>query len=204
MAECPSCIPQRPYVPEMVIATERALNPESFSGKGLDEHHCHARYRRSHMNRIACHPTCSGSEQCPITPLESLSIAVRTHADPPAISFVDPTLEHDLASRTKPWALSPLVATMPYFRHQRSTPSAPAPQFPPTEPLSDDASQLRTTSASPTSPGGGKLKGSPSKRRGYFANALRRQEVVFGPEVRIPPLTQLVTTNRHPESRRTL
>ncbi|OJT14872.1 hypothetical protein TRAPUB_8563 [Trametes pubescens] len=71
---------------------------------------------------------------------------------------------------------------MPYLRHQRSAPGTPAPQFPPKEPLSDDASQLRTTSASPTSPGGGKLEGSPSKRRGYFANALRRQEVVFGPE----------------------
>ncbi|KAI9452505.1 hypothetical protein F5148DRAFT_1289581 [Russula earlei] len=33
--------------------------------------------------------------------------------------FVDPTLEHDLASSTKPWALSPLISTMPYFAHRR-------------------------------------------------------------------------------------
>jgi Protein of unknown function (DUF1769) len=34
-------------------------------------------------------------------------------------SFVDPTLEHDLASSTKPWALSPLVSTMPHLAHKR-------------------------------------------------------------------------------------
>ncbi|KAI0355966.1 DUF1769-domain-containing protein [Trametes cingulata] len=97
------------------------------------------------------------------------------------MNFIDPTLEHDLASRTKPWALSPLVATMPYLRHQRSPRGAPAPQFPPKEPLSDDVSQLRTSAGASLSPNG-KLNGSPSKRRSYFANALRRQEVVFGPE----------------------
>ncbi|KAI0631241.1 DUF1769-domain-containing protein [Trametes polyzona] len=97
------------------------------------------------------------------------------------MNFIDPTLEHDLASRSKPWALSPLIATMPYFRHQRLPKNAPNPQFPPIEPLSDDVSQLPTPV---TSPGGSKLKpgSSPSKRRGHFANALRRQEVVFGPE----------------------
>ncbi|KAI0763444.1 DUF1769-domain-containing protein [Trametes elegans] len=97
------------------------------------------------------------------------------------MNFIDPTLEHDLASRTKPWALSPLVATMPYLRHQRG---AAAPPFPPPEPIGDDATQLRRTpGASPASPGAAaKLKGNPSKRRAHFANALRRQEVVFGPE----------------------
>jgi Protein of unknown function (DUF1769) len=35
------------------------------------------------------------------------------------LSFVDPTLEHDLASSTKPWALSPLVSTMPHLAHKR-------------------------------------------------------------------------------------
>ncbi|OSC98092.1 DUF1769-domain-containing protein [Trametes coccinea BRFM310] len=99
------------------------------------------------------------------------------------MNFIDPTLEHDLASRTKPWALSPLVATMPYFRHQPIARGAPAPRFPPKEPLCDDTSQLRTVREATGSPGKEKLlKGSPSKRRSYFANALRRQEVVFGPE----------------------
>jgi len=35
------------------------------------------------------------------------------------MSFVDPTLEHDLGSQTKPWALSPLISTMPHFSHTR-------------------------------------------------------------------------------------
>ncbi|KAI8972866.1 DUF1769-domain-containing protein [Trametes punicea] len=97
--------------------------------------------------------------------------------------FIDPTLQHDLASRTKPWALSPLVSTMPYFRHQRSPRGAPTPQFPPKDPLNDDVSQLRTTRDATGSPPSAKLsKASPSKRRSYFANALRRQEVVFGPD----------------------
>ncbi|KAI0642780.1 DUF1769-domain-containing protein [Trametes meyenii] len=95
------------------------------------------------------------------------------------MNFIDPTLEHDLASRSKPWALSPLVATMPYFRQQRGS---PAPPFPPAEPISDDATQLRTTVPPAAAPALAKLKASPAKRRSYFANALRRQEVVFGPE----------------------
>ncbi|KAI0676355.1 hypothetical protein C8Q78DRAFT_1157991 [Trametes maxima] len=100
------------------------------------------------------------------------------------MNFIDPTLEHDLASRSKPWALSPLVATMPYFRQQRAPRGAPPPPFPPAEPLSDDATQLRTTPSAPApaNPALAKLKASPAKRRSYFANALRRQEVVFGPE----------------------
>ncbi|KAF8637866.1 hypothetical protein AX17_002492 [Amanita inopinata Kibby_2008] len=35
------------------------------------------------------------------------------------MQFIDPTLEHDLGSQTKPWALSPLIATMPHFAHRR-------------------------------------------------------------------------------------
>ena len=101
-------------------------------------------------------------------------------------SFIDPTLEQDLASGTKPWALSPLIATMPYFHHtpiERGR-AAGTPAFPPTEPISDDTSRLRVR-ATQTDGNikGGKLKGNPSKRRSYFTNALRRQEVIFGPEV---------------------
>ncbi|KAI0064349.1 DUF1769-domain-containing protein [Artomyces pyxidatus] len=33
------------------------------------------------------------------------------------MKFVDPTLDHDLASSTQPWALSPLISTMPHFAH---------------------------------------------------------------------------------------
>src|SRR6266853_3295999 len=32
---------------------------------------------------------------------------------------MDPTLDHDLSSSTKPWALSPLIATMPHLAHSR-------------------------------------------------------------------------------------
>ncbi|TFK38073.1 hypothetical protein BDQ12DRAFT_683924 [Crucibulum laeve] len=35
------------------------------------------------------------------------------------MNYVDPTLEHDLQSNTKPWALSPLISTMPHFVHSR-------------------------------------------------------------------------------------
>jgi len=87
--------------------------------------------------------------------------------------FIDPTLEHDLASSTKPWALSPLISTMPHFAHGRvsSSPSrspSPAmfqpepklskrafvsrkvwPPFPPPQSLSDDTAQLHLTLRSP-------------------------------------------------------
>ncbi|XP_006463357.1 hypothetical protein AGABI2DRAFT_186955 [Agaricus bisporus var. bisporus H97] len=35
------------------------------------------------------------------------------------MNYIDPTMEHDLQSTSKPWALSPLVSTMPYLMHQR-------------------------------------------------------------------------------------
>jgi hypothetical protein len=35
------------------------------------------------------------------------------------MNYVDPMLEHDLNSHTKPWALSPLISTMPHFSHSR-------------------------------------------------------------------------------------
>lgn len=38
-------------------------------------------------------------------------------------SYIDPTLEHDLQSSTKPWALSPLITTMPHFTYTRVSPS---------------------------------------------------------------------------------
>jgi len=75
--------------------------------------------------------------------------------------FIDPTLEHDLMSPTKPWALSPLISTMPHFSHTRISPpldghscesslstsyqkpaSISPPPFPPTTSMSDHTSQL--------------------------------------------------------------
>jgi len=78
------------------------------------------------------------------------------------MKYVDPTLSHDLTctASQKPWALSPLVATMPYLHHTRlpsscnhhpdspcSSPScghsdAPHPPFPPPTSITDDTSSL--------------------------------------------------------------
>jgi len=55
------------------------------------------------------------------------------------MSYLDPTLTHDLTSQTKPWALSPLVSTMPHFAHSHN--SKP-PTFPSDQSLVDDNSQL--------------------------------------------------------------
>jgi len=56
-------------------------------------------------------------------------------------SYIDPTLEHDLMSPTKPWALSPLIATMPYFAHKR-LPVASDPPFPPKDSIIDSTGDL--------------------------------------------------------------
>lgn len=75
-------------------------------------------------------------------------------------SYIDPTLEHDLLSSTKPWALSPLICTMPHLVHTR-VPSCPAAdtrsnmttpgqsghhsRFPPTQSISDSTDELYLT-----------------------------------------------------------
>ncbi|KAK1231767.1 hypothetical protein PQX77_005115 [Marasmius sp. AFHP31] len=80
------------------------------------------------------------------------------------MNFVDPTLEHDLTSSTKPWALSPLITTMPHFVHTRlggsphaspassssslGLPSSP-PKFPPRDVVKDDTSMLYLAQSSP-------------------------------------------------------
>jgi hypothetical protein len=75
------------------------------------------------------------------------------------MSYIDPTLNHDLGSQTKPWALSPLISTMPHFAHIRLSPPhsndkknvdsevlsddpTEAPLFPPIHSLIDDTSKL--------------------------------------------------------------
>ncbi|KAF8966559.1 hypothetical protein BDZ97DRAFT_1917380 [Flammula alnicola] len=65
--------------------------------------------------------------------------------------YIDPTLEHDLASSSKPWALSPMISTMPHFMHTRLTPKSAssckpsltkAPSFPSLHSVKDDTNQL--------------------------------------------------------------
>lgn len=89
-------------------------------------------------------------------------------------SYVDPTLEHDLTSTTKPWALSPLISTMPHFVHSR-IPGSPGeadshhlkppspnskgltvsspPTFPPTHSIADDTSHLHLAMTEESSSG---------------------------------------------------
>jgi len=67
--------------------------------------------------------------------------------------FIDPTLEHDL-SGPKPWALSPLITTMPHLMHTELTSKdTRLPSFPPPAPRSikDDTKQLcrRITESQP-------------------------------------------------------
>ena len=64
-------------------------------------------------------------------------------------SYIDPTLEHDLTSPTKPWALSPLISTMPYFAHSRRSP-----QFPGTVSLVDKTEELHLAVTMPEVEGG--------------------------------------------------
>ncbi|KIK99178.1 hypothetical protein PAXRUDRAFT_30667 [Paxillus rubicundulus Ve08.2h10] len=81
------------------------------------------------------------------------------------MQFIDPTLEHNLTSTSKPWALSPLIATMPHFAHRRirdphetllSEESEPFQSpFPPTTSISDDTSQLWFASTSSSIPQSG-------------------------------------------------
>jgi len=64
--------------------------------------------------------------------------------------YIDPTLEHDLFSTNKPWALSPLICTMPYFMHTRvgdiedtKKPRRNSePPFPPTGSIRDSTDEL--------------------------------------------------------------
>ncbi|OAX36641.1 DUF1769-domain-containing protein [Rhizopogon vinicolor AM-OR11-026] len=71
------------------------------------------------------------------------------------MKYIDPTLEHDLMSDTKPWALSPLIATMPHFMHERIDDIRASPlledkrsksidhSFPPSHSIGEDTSQLQ-------------------------------------------------------------
>ncbi|KAH8828982.1 hypothetical protein DL96DRAFT_1021869 [Flagelloscypha sp. PMI_526] len=69
-------------------------------------------------------------------------------------SYIDPTLEHDLSSTTKPWALSPLISTMPNLRHRReSWEEATEDPFPPKVAIQDSTSQLHLARISRTESG---------------------------------------------------
>ncbi|KAF9787872.1 hypothetical protein BJ322DRAFT_1018585 [Thelephora terrestris] len=101
------------------------------------------------------------------------------------MKYIDPTLEHDLTSQTKPWALSPLISTMPHFAHRELGESDTLPEFPPRESLKDDNSQLAEAVGNPIereklSPQLITLK-TADQRRAYFASKEARQSISFGP-----------------------
>ena len=101
--------------------------------------------------------------------------------------FVDPTIEHELASHTKPWALSPLISTMPYFAHRTIGESETPPKFPPRESLKDDNPHLAEavedrSQREKLSPQLAKIK-TADQRRTYFANRDARRSITFGPNV---------------------
>jgi len=81
----------------------------------------------------------------------------------------DKTLEHDLGSNT-PWALAPLITSMPFLAHRKSPADAPLPSFP-TGPIKESASSLLPHNT-PDSVAG---------RRSYFASRKNRQAVHIGP-----------------------
>ncbi|KAL6299235.1 DUF1769-domain-containing protein [Sparassis latifolia] len=82
------------------------------------------------------------------------------------MQYIDPTLEQDLASQSKPWALSPLISTMPYLEHRRIAHDAEVPPFPPETPTANDTSLLYSS----------------GDRRVYFRDVEHRKEVTLGPE----------------------
>ncbi|KAF8503903.1 DUF1769-domain-containing protein [Hysterangium stoloniferum] len=119
--------------------------------------------------------------------------------------FIDPTLEHDLAG-PKPWALSPLITTMPHLSHSELPfKDSPLPLFPPPAPesIKDDTKLLckrineglqqdkSATNETTVRQSGFAMNGDAndglqlektSKRRKYFADAKNRRQITFGPK----------------------
>jgi len=101
------------------------------------------------------------------------------------MKYIDPTLEHDLTSQTKPWALSPLISTMPHFVHRKTGEFDTPPEFPPRESLKDDNSHLAEAVEDPIekekqSPQLAKIK-TADQRRAHFATKDARKAITFGP-----------------------
>ena len=112
---------------------------------------------------------------------------VLTNDIPLPLRYIDPTLEHELTSKTKPWALSPLISTMPHFAHQKIGKSDALPEFPPRESLEDDNSHLSDAVEDPIereklSPQLAKIK-TADQRRAHFADKDARESITFGPDV---------------------
>ncbi|KAH9462543.1 hypothetical protein MJO28_002679 [Puccinia striiformis f. sp. tritici] len=94
-----------------------------------------------------------------------------------AISYIDPSLENDLYA-DKPWAWSPLLATMNYIRIDRlEADDSPLPPWESaTRPVEDCSSLLE---GNPTN------ISKPHLRRKFFSSAVNRQAIMLGPRVNI-------------------
>jgi len=108
------------------------------------------------------------------------------------MNFIDPTLEHDLMSKEHPWALSPLISTMPHFVHtplsqakadsdsgyESDSEKTSPPAFPSARSIGDDVSHLSAAVKKGT-----KLPtlATSKQRRSHFRDAKARKTVVFGP-----------------------
>lgn len=104
------------------------------------------------------------------------------------MKYMDPTLDQNLTSHHQPWALSPLISTMPYFTHSR-VPGLRGlcdfPDFPQLTSITDDLSQL-TEAVSPEAAADGsnqmvRLQTS-GQRQAYFRHKAARKRILFGPE----------------------
>lgn len=119
--------------------------------------------------------------------LEPWRLRLMHRARPTCLRYIDPTLEHDLTSQNKPWALSPLISTMPHFAHRRIEESDAPPEFPPRDSLKDDNSWLAEAVEDPTertqmSPQLARIK-TADQRRAHFASKNARKSITFGPNV---------------------
>lgn len=101
------------------------------------------------------------------------------------MKYIDPTLEHELNSSTRPWALSPLISTMPYLALSSADgASVVGADFPPARPIAEDTTRLMPGANGGTNtPDAAK---NAEKRRTYFREAAKRKEVTLGPQVRSP------------------
>jgi len=88
-----------------------------------------------------------------------------------AISFIDPCLEHDIYS-DKPWAWSPLLATMNHVKTERlEADDTPLPEWDGTRPV-EDCSSIAGDLATITSK---------RERRRFLSSSENRQAIVLGP-----------------------
>ncbi|KAK4334064.1 hypothetical protein RTBOTA2_002795 [Rhodotorula toruloides] len=88
--------------------------------------------------------------------------------------YVDPSLECDLYA-DKPWALSPLFATLQYMSAREHSPTEPLPPFKP-DSFPEDLSPLLPSSDASS------LVGNPAARRSYFSKAAHRSSTHLTPQ----------------------